>query len=144
LNIAKVKLNNCKLSYRTFNVSIPIFFSVYYHWSTSHSKLQTFDFVSLQEEAVMPTAIGIDLGTTNTVVAVWKNNKLETINNEQGFQFTPSIVAFSNTQILVGNSAKRQVNFSFSFIFERKPLNVIVKIIFAIHADDDEWKKYIV
>jgi molecular chaperone DnaK (HSP70) len=54
-------------------------------------------------------AVGIDLGTTNTVVAVWKDGKVTIIPNDEGHRVTPSIVAFTNTNMLVGNVAKNQV-----------------------------------
>ncbi|OIW14047.1 hypothetical protein TanjilG_11392 [Lupinus angustifolius] len=54
-------------------------------------------------------AIGIDLGTTNTCVAVWQHNHVEIIPNDQGHRTTPSIVSFTNAQRLVGDAARNQV-----------------------------------
>ncbi|GAU42346.1 hypothetical protein TSUD_287800 [Trifolium subterraneum] len=50
-------------------------------------------------------AIGIDLGTTNSRVAVWRNDQLEIICNDQGNRTTPSYVAFTDSQRMIGDSA---------------------------------------
>src|ERR1700716_1181732 len=63
----------------------------------------------LQRSSVMTTAIGIDLGTTNSCVAVMEGNKPKVIENAEGGRTTPSMVAFAdNGEILVGQAAKRQ------------------------------------
>ncbi|MEW6111783.1 MAG: molecular chaperone DnaK [Thermodesulfobacteriota bacterium] len=57
----------------------------------------------------MPKTIGIDLGTTNSVVAVMEGKTPQVIINEEGSRTTPSVVAFSNNgERLVGQVAKRQ------------------------------------
>ena len=56
----------------------------------------------------MSKAVGIDLGTTNSVVAVLEGGEPTVIANSEGNRTTPSIVAFKGTEVLVGELAKRQ------------------------------------
>jgi len=57
----------------------------------------------------MERIIGIDLGTTNSVVAVMEAGEAKVIQNEEGGRTTPSVVAFDNKgAVLVGQIAKRQ------------------------------------
>ncbi|MBA3731625.1 MAG: Hsp70 family protein, partial [Gammaproteobacteria bacterium] len=57
----------------------------------------------------MGRIIGIDLGTTNSCVAVMEGKTAKVIENSEGDRTTPSIVAFaSDGEVLVGQSAKRQ------------------------------------
>jgi molecular chaperone DnaK len=56
----------------------------------------------------MSKIIGIDLGTTNSCVAVIENGNSKVIENAEGARTTPSIVAYTDNEIIVGASAKRQ------------------------------------
>ena len=56
----------------------------------------------------MSKVIGIDLGTTNSAVAVLEGKEPKIITNPEGNRTTPSVVAFKNGEIQVGEVAKRQ------------------------------------
>ncbi|XP_047983794.1 heat shock cognate 70 kDa protein-like [Salvia hispanica] len=68
-------------------------------------------------------AIGIDLGTTYSCVAAWKHDRIEIIPNDQGNRTTPSYVAFTDVERLIGDAAKNQVaNNPINTVFDAKRL----------------------
>lgn len=67
-------------------------------------------------------AVGIDLGTTYSCVGVFQHGKVEIITNDHGNRTTPSYVAFTDTECLVGDFAKNQVTINpNNTIFGRYP-----------------------
>ncbi|RWR95609.1 heat shock protein 18-like protein [Cinnamomum micranthum f. kanehirae] len=76
-----------------------------------------------------PPPIGIDLGTENSCVGVWRNEWVEIIPNQNGNKTTPSCVAFTDTRRCIGEAAKNQAitNPSNTILSEfPSPLNALI------------------
>jgi heat shock protein 1/8 len=80
---------------------------------------------------IFPGQIGIDLGTTYSCVGIWVNDHVEIIPNEKGRNTTPSWVAFTDSEILIGEDAKEQFNLN--------PSNTVfdIKRILGLKFTDD-------
>ena len=71
----------------------------------------------------MAPAVGIDLGTTYSCVGIFRDDRIEIIANDQGNRTTPSFVAFTDTERLIGDSAKNQVAMNpINTVFDAKRL----------------------
>lgn len=67
--------------------------------------------------------VSLDLGTTYLCLGVWQNGRVEIIANDQGNRTTPSYVAFTDTERLVGDAAKNQANMnSTNTVYDAKRL----------------------
>jgi heat shock protein 5 len=88
-----------------------------------------------EKTKVEPPCVGIDLGTTYSVVGVWQSGDVAIIQNEMGNRITPSVVAFTDTERLIGDGAKNQI--------EENPVNTIyaVKRLIGRKMKDASVKK---
>ena len=68
----------------------------------------------------MSKIIGIDLGTTNSCVSVMEGGEAKVIVNAEGARTTPSVVAFRNGEIIVGEAARRQAATNLDTVFSVK------------------------
>jgi L1 cell adhesion molecule like protein len=67
-----------------------------------------------QNSAKSSEILGIDFGSSSSCIAIWQNNFVDVIPNEQNYRITPSYVAFTETDILLGEFAENQMTRNFA------------------------------
>lgn len=82
-----------------------------------HAKEKIVDNTAEKIKAAKDFVFGIDLGTTNSCISLWRNNCLEVIPDEYGNKTIPSIVAYSNVSKYVGYDAKNQKDINTDNVF---------------------------
>src|SRR2546430_16876174 len=93
-----------------------------------------------ESKKVEGVGIGIDLGTTYSCVGVWQNDRVEIIANDQGNRTTPSYVAFTETERLIGDAAKNQVAMNpANTVFDAKRLTGPKSADETIQSDMKHW-----
>ena len=91
-------------------------------------------------ESTESTAIGIDLGTTNSCVAVWKNGQIQIAPSDMGTRTTPSVVSFTDSERIIGVAAKKRMKSNFkNTVFDTKRLIGHAYKDPEIKSDMDMW-----
>ena len=85
-------------------------FDNYFAGETKATSNTNQDDITSSDEEDPETIVGIDLGTTNSCISIWRNNNLEIIPDSFGYRTIPSVVAFTNKSKYVGREAKNQTD----------------------------------